>query len=453
MTLLNQLNSLKSNNHLNLDINFRKHSLQQLQKAITQNENKIFEALYTDLRKNKFESYATEIAFIKNEINIAIKNLNSWSKPKKVSTPLAFMPAKSYIKPTPKGLVLIIAPWNYPFLLALTPLVGAIAAGNSVVLKPSELSLNSSLIIKEIFDNYLDKNCFNVMLGDAQIAIELLAYPFDHIFYTGSSKIGQEVMLAAAKHLSSVTLELGGKSPAIIHESADLFMATKRLMWGKFLNAGQTCVAPDYILLPKNLKTYFIKLCKTHLENMFGLNSQSSQSYGRIINKKHFLRLKNYLSTGFIEHGGRTNEEDLYVEPSILSGIKADSSILHEEIFGPILPIFEYENTNEITEFINKNPYPLALYIFSQNKSFINNIINQNPSGSVCINDCVSQIAIEGLPFGGLRYSGMGNYHGYYSFSAFSHFKSIHQRSNILDNPLKYPPFSANKFKAIRWVL
>ncbi len=453
MTLINQLDSLKSNTHLSLDINFRKHNLQELQKALTDNENKIFEALYADLRKNKFESYATEIAFIKSEINIALKNLNSWSKPKKVSTPLAFMPGSSYIKPTPKGLALIIAPWNYPFLLALAPLVGAIAAGNSVVLKPSELSFNSSLIIKEIFDNYLDKTCFSVMLGDAQVAIELLTYPFDHIFYTGSSKIGQEVMFAAAKHLSSVTLELGGKSPAIIHESANLFIATKRLMWGKFLNAGQTCVAPDYVLLPKNLKGDFIKLCKTHLESMFGLNPQISESYGRIINKKHFLRLKNYLYQGHIEHGGKTNEEDLYIEPSILSGIKADASIVSEEIFGPILPIFEYEDSNQINSFVNKNPYPLALYIFSQNKAFINNIINQNPSGSVCINDCVSQIAIEGLPFGGIRYSGMGNYHGYYSFSAFSHFKSIHQRANILDNPLKYPPFSANKLKAVRWVL
>lgn len=451
MNLSDQLKNMHTN-HKFFSVKERKVLLKKLFLAICENEHNIIQALQQDLRKSEFEAYACEIAFIKHEIKQAIKNLNSWTSEQHVSTPLAFMPADSFIKIMPKGLVLILAPWNYPFLLSLVPFIGALAAGNSIVLKPSELAPKSAEIIKNIIKSCFDKNNFYVALGDVLVAKELLNYPFDHIFYTGNTIVGKEVMKAAAENLSSVTLELGGKSPVIIHESCDLNVAAKRIMWAKCLNAGQTCVAPDYIIIPKALKNEFITMAKRHLQTMFGDCPQKSNSYGRIISAKHFSRLLSYLSEGYIELGGNHDQKDLYIEPTILTNC-AKGKIMHEEIFGPLLVLIEVDKAFESSMIIKNNPYPLALYLFAKDKKFINQTIESIPSGSVAINDCISQIAIPQLPFGGVRHSGLGNYHGFYSFKAFSNEKSVYHRINGLETSLRYPPYSKNKLKIVKCIL
>ena len=451
MELLDQLKNMQ-NNHRFFSIKERKNNLKKLLEAICVNEKNIIKALDKDLRKSEFESYTCEISFIKSEIKEALKNIDKWANEKIIHTPLAFKPAKSLVKPVAKGLVLIIAPWNYPFLLSLVPFVSALAAGNSIVLKPSEITPNCALLIKNIIESVFSNEHFLVTLGDEQVAKELLLHPFDHIFYTGSTNIGKEVMMAAAKNLTSVTLELGGKSPVIIHESCNLKLAAKRIMWAKCLNAGQTCVAPDYIIIPSNLATEFVLYAKEYLYNAFGKNPKSSASFGRIVSKKHFSRLIRYLSDGFKELGGSYDEEDLYIEPTIISGFH-NNPIMKEEIFGPILAMLFVDSSKEAVDIIKKHPYPLALYIFGYDEKFIDDTINSIPSGSVAINDCISQIAIPNLPFGGVRHSGIGNYHGHYGFLVFSQEKSIYKRFIDVEIPARYPPYSKNKLAMAKWFL
>lgn len=451
MDLLEQLKNMQ-NNHRFFSIKERKNNLKKLLEAICVNEKNIIKALDKDLRKSEFESYTCEISFIKSEIKEALRNIDKWANEKVIQTPLAFKPAKSLIKPVAKGLVLIIAPWNYPFLLSLVPFVSALAAGNSIVLKPSEITPNCALLIKNIIESVFSNEHFLVTLGDEQVAKELLLHPFDHIFYTGSTNIGKEVMIAAAKNLTSVTLELGGKSPVIIHESCNLKLAAKRIMWAKCLNAGQTCVAPDYIIIPSNLATEFVLYAKEYLYNAFGKNPKNSDSFGRIVSKKHFSRLIRYLSDGFKELGGSYDEEDLYIEPTIISGFH-NNPIMKEEIFGPILAMLFVDNSKEAVDIIKKHPYPLALYIFGYDEKFIDDTINSIPSGSVAINDCISQIAIPNLPFGGIRHSGIGNYHGHYGFLAFSQEKAIYKRFIDVEIPARYPPYSKNKLAIAKWFL
>lgn len=431
----------------------RKAALKQLQKALVKNEERIYHALAQDLSRSHFESYVLEIAIIKQEITTALQSLSGWSKKQAVPTPLPFQPGTTWVEPTPKGVVLIIAPWNYPFQLSLVPLISAIAAGNCVMIKPSEIASASALVIADIVTDYLDPRCFRVINGDIHTAQKLLDMPFDHIFYTGSTRVGIEVMKKAALNLTPVTLELGGKSPAIIDESCNLDLSVKRLLWGKCINAGQTCIAPDYVLIPHHMIKDFINKAKQHINTMFGSNKAASNSYGRIINQAHFGRLVGYLKDGLIAHGGSYNQESRFIEPTLLIDVKPDSAVMRDEIFGPILPIIGVDDMHHAIDFIVRRPHPLALYIFSQNQQSIETVIKNTSSGSVCVNDCLSQAGIKDLPFGGVGLSGFGNYHGKYGFLTFSYLRAVHQRSMHLDNPIRYAPYSDQKLKIARLLI
>lgn len=436
-----------------LSITARKQALRHLQKALIGNEERIFRALKTDLNRARFETYVTEIAIIKEEINLALTSLRTWSRRRVVKTPLTFQPGTSYVEPTPKGVVLIIAPWNYPFQLSLVPLVSAIAAGNCAIVKPSEFAPASASVIADIINNHLENRCFRAILGDTTTAQSLLDLPFDHIFYTGSSTIGTEVMKKAAVHLTPVTLELGGKSPCIVDASADLKLAVKRILWGKYMNAGQTCIAPDYVLIDRKLINDFVMFAKTHLLAMYGDQVEKSESYGRIINQQHFTRLVSYLGEGLVAHGGRHDAATKFLEPTILLDVKADAAVMTDEIFGPILPIIGINVLDEAISFINRKAKPLAIYVFSNNSRHIEKVIEETISGGIAINDCVSQAGIIGLPFGGVGHSGFGAYHGVYGFETFSHMRAVHKRANILDNAIKYAPYSDKKLKLARILL
>lgn len=431
----------------------RRTALRQLQKALVDNEERIFQALADDLGRPRFEAYVAEIAIIKEELNLALRSLNTWAKKRVVKTPIVFQPGISYVEPVPKGLVLIIAPWNYPFQLSLVPLISAIAAGNCAIVKPSELAPQSAKIIAEIINETLDSSCFRAICGDKNTAQALLDLPFDHIFYTGSTTVGREVMLKAAHHLTPVTLELGGKSPAIIDDTADLNLSVKRILWGKCLNAGQTCIAPDYVLIHESRIKEFVELAKTHLGLMFGDNIQGTPSLGRIINNNHFARLIGYLKDGTIALGGSYDQQENFIEPTILIDVKPNAPVMTDEIFGPILPLIGVKDLAQAIRFINERPHPLALYVFSKDKTNIRSVMQQTLSGSVAINDCVAHVGISDLPFGGVRHSGIGAYHGFAGFETFSHLRSVHHRANLLDNPIKYAPYSERKLALARMVM
>jgi aldehyde dehydrogenase (NAD+) len=428
----------------------RKKALQRLLQGILDNEARIFLSLKNDLRRNRFETYACEIAAVKEEINIALKNLRDWTDKKIVPTPLVFQPGESFIEYTPKGVVLIIAPWNYPVQLSLIPLISAIAAGNCAILKPSELAQSSALFLADLIKEYLDPTCFAVFNGDLDTAKALLELPFDHIFYTGSTAVGREVMKKAAEKLIPVTLELGGKSPCLIDVSANLELAAKRIAWGKCLNAGQTCIAPDYVLIHESLTEKFIQLLSTAITGMYSENPGESPDYGRIINNKHWQRLRAYLDQGRIVHGGRHLEADLYIEPTLMVDVKPDAKIMVDEIFGPILPIISVSGMKQAVDFVNAREKPLALYIFANDKKVIAEISDTTNPGGLCINDCISHVANANLPFGGVGHSGMGSYHGFFGFETFSHRRGVYRRANFLDNPVKYPPVTKTKLALVR---
>lgn len=433
-----------------LPINKRCELLKKLRQILINNEEKIFLALKEDLGRADFETYVAEVALIKDEIDVAIKSLKKWSKPAQVKTPLVFQPGSSYILPCPKGIVLIISPWNYPLQLSLVPLISAIAAGNAVILKPSELAMASAFLIKDII-NELGSPFIKVVCGDANTANELLELEFDHIFYTGSTNVGRLIMEKASAHLTPVTLELGGKSPCIIDESADIELAAKRIMWAKCLNAGQTCIAPDYVLIEPKHFDRFVAKAKEALVNMYGVDPIKSPDLGRIINERHFDRLVSYLKDGTV-HGGRNDREKKYIEPSIITKVKLDSPLMQEEIFGPLLPVIPMDFFKAI-DFVKKRPHPLALYLFSNQKKSIDQVLSNTISGGVCINDCLSHVGISGLPFGGVRHSGIGSYHGVFGFNTFSHFRAVHKRAGFLDNPIKYAPYSPTKLKLAKMVM
>lgn len=435
-----------------LSLKDRRQALLSIKQLLVNNEERIFSALKKDLGRAKFESYVAEIALIKEEIDLAVKSLKSWTKKRHTKTPLVFQPGFSYIEPRPKGVILIIAPWNYPFQLSLVPLVSAIAAGNAIMLKPSELAPTCAALIKEMLDS-LSLDYIKVICGDADTAKDLLDLTFDHIFYTGSTKIGALVMAKAAQNLTPVTLELGGKSPCIIDESADLKLSAKRIMWAKCLNTGQTCIAPDYILIHGNLQDQFVDYAKEQLLSMYGKHPKNSPDLGRIINERHFDRLVSYLADGRVVHGGRFNKDERFIEPSILIDVNLDSTLMNEEIFGPILPIVPVDNIDQAIQFIRKRAHPLALYLFAKDSRIIERVLNNTLSGGVSVNDCLNHVGIQGLPFGGVRHSGIGSYHGVHGFNTFSHFRAVHHRSNMLDNPIKYPPYSPNKLKLARIVM
>jgi NAD-dependent aldehyde dehydrogenases len=433
-------------------IEFRINQLKKLKESIKDYESKITEALSLDLGKHEFESYVTEIGFVYLSIENTINNLRKWAKPKKTETPIFLKPGKSYIVSEPYGSVLIIGPYNYPFQLVIEPLIGAISAGNCIVIKPSEISLNVSNTISEMISKIFDKKYISCVEGSIKTNISLINAPFDYIFFTGSVSVGKIVMKAAAQNLIPVTLELGGKSPVIVDETANIKISAQRIIWGKTLNAGQTCVAPDYIMVSKNIKDELIKEMKNAIKEFFGDNVKSSKYYGRIINDKHFNRIKNLIDKDKrgILYGGSYDEYERFIEPTIIDVSAFESESMKEEIFGPVLPIIEFVNFDEVVMKIKKMPKPLALYIFTNNKKIRERVIEEIPSGGICINDTLNHLANSNLPFGGVGNSGIGSYHGEESFKTFSHRKSVLNRGTKINIRILFPPYSAKSMTLIK---
>ncbi|MCF6462194.1 aldehyde dehydrogenase [Clostridium sp. Cult1] len=443
--LESQKDFFKSNKTKELE--YRLKNLIKLKEIIEKNEKTILKGLKDDLGKSEFEAYSTEIGFVLNEIDFVIKRLKKWVKPKKVKDSIVTFKSTNYIYPEPYGNTLIISPWNYPFQLSIAPLVGSLAAGNTAIIKPSSTSEHTSKILENLINNNFPSSYIYVVIGEK--GKFLLDKKFDYIFYTGSIPIGKMVMEKAAKHLTPVTLELGGKSPCIVDDEGDMELFAKRIVWGKFLNAGQTCVAPDYILVQKNVKEQLIQNIIKYIEKFYGVNIQDNNEYGRIINEKHFNRLVKLLSGGRIIYGGKYNKDRLYISPTLIDDIYWDDPIMKEEIFGPIFPILEYSSLDEAIGTINSHSKPLALYFFSSNDEKIEKIINNTSYGGGCINDTIMHLSNPHLPFGGIGNSGMGSYHGKSSFDVFTHYKSVLKRSNAFDPNFRYPPFR-DKLKVIR---
>lgn len=437
----------------------RINKLKKLKENILLNRADIKEALKKDFRKNESEVDLTEIFPVIQEINHTIKNLKKWMKDKYVKTPVTLLGSKSYIKYEAKGLVLIITPWNFPINLTFVSLVNAISAGNTVMIKPSEITDYTSKIIKKIVEKTFNQNEVYTILGGSDIAEKILKLKFNHILFIGSPTIGKIVMKAASNHLASVTLELGGKSPTVIDKEVDLKLAAKRIAWAKFINNGQVCIAPDYILINKKLKDKFLKLLIEYIKKLYSDNPKTSKNYCRVVNRKHFLRLNSLIedaktNKGKIHFGGRKDVDQLFIEPTILTNISPKSKIHIEEIFGPILPIYEYNFLDDAINFINNNNKPLALYIFSKNKKSINRIINETSSGGVCINHSTLHYSNYHLPFGGVNNSGSGRCHGVHGFKEFSNAKSIFkQLVKISPTDLIIPPYTRFKEKIINLMI
>ncbi len=439
--VLQQQRSFFSSN-ASKNVEFRRQQLQKLRDLIENNEDAIAKALHQDLHKHEFEAYATEIGFVLKDLDKALSNLNKWTRPQPAATPLFHFKADSYIQSEPYGNVLIIAPWNYPFQLLLAPLVGAMAAGNTAILKPSEFAVHTSALITKLINKNFAPEYLHVIAGGVEETQALLKEKFDYIFFTGGTSIGKIIYQAAAKHLTPVTLELGGKSPCIVDRDTHLQHTAKRIMWGKFVNAGQTCIAPDYILVDKKIKSDLVEKFKTCLKGFYGDNPQKSPYYGRIINQKHFERLSTYLSGGNIVLGGQTDAENLYIAPTIIDNVDIEHPLMQEEIFGPILPIIEYDHIQQAIDFIKSRPKPLALYMFSTNQGRIDSVLNSTSAGGVTINDTLMHIANGSLPFGGVGDSGIGAYHGEHSFNLFSHKKAVLHRSFLIEEPIRYAPYN-----------
>jgi len=437
------------------NINFRKETLTKLLSEIILRENEIIDALYFDFKKPAFEAVVTETSYVISELKDTIKNLKSWSKPKRVFPSLLNFPSKDYIYKEPYGKVLIISPWNYPFQLALCPLISAFAAGNQVVLKPSELTPKTSEIIEKIISKVFDNKDVKVMEGGIDVSQKLLAEPWDYIFFTGSVAVGKIVAKAAAENLTPVTLELGGKNPCVIDETANLKLAAKRIVWGKFMNAGQTCIAPDYILIQKDMKSHFVDYLKEEITKAYGENPSISPDFARIINTKNCQRLINMIDDKKVIFGGQSDINNCYIAPTLIEETSLDTEIMRDEIFGPILPILTYENHNDIDAVISNYEKPLALYIFTENRIFSKQMIEKYSFGGGCVNDTMVHFSNKRLPFGGVGHSGIGAYHGRLSFDTFSHKKSILIKSNLLDLPFRYAPYKdklATIKKIVNWM-
>ncbi|OXA93204.1 aldehyde dehydrogenase [Flavobacterium hercynium] len=434
------------------DIGYRKETLKKLLYNIQKSEDLIIQALYDDFKKPAFEAVITETNYVISELKDTIKNIKKWAKPKRVFPSLVNFPSTDYIYKEPYGNVLVIAPWNYPFQLALCPLISAIAAGNKVTLKPSELTPHTSAIIAEIIEKTFHINHVEVVEGGIDISNKLLAQRWDYIFFTGSVTVGKIVAKAAAENLTPVTLELGGKNPCIIDETANLKLAAKRIVWGKFINAGQTCIAPDYILIQKNMKINFIKFLMEEIINAYTKNTEKSPDFARIINTKNWLRLVSMIESEKVIFGGQSDVNELYIAPTLIEEPSLESAVMKEEIFGPILPILMYETEEDIKNIITRYEKPLAFYIFSENKSFTKKIIQTYSFGGGCINDTIVHFSNKRLPFGGVGHSGIGAYHGQLSFDTFSHHKGVVKKANWLDIPMRYAPYK-DKLASIKRVL
>lgn len=432
--------------HESKKIDFRINQLKKLKSSIKSNESAITKALYEDLRKSEQEAYLTEISIVNQEIDFHISNLREWSQIKKVHTPIHLLPSKSRIQYEPLGLALIIAPWNYPFQVLFNPLVGAISAGCTTILKPSPYTPAIAKLMDKIIKETFDENYIAIVHGGKEENELLLKNRFDIIFFTGSPSLGKVVMRAAAEFLTPVILELGGKSPCIVDETANIEIAAKRIAWSKTINAGQTCIAPDYLLVHESVKEKLLSKLEIEFKEMYGNNSQESKFYPRIINQKALERLKKLMQHGTIRFGGKIDESDKFISPTIIDDIQEDFPIMQEEIFGPILPVLTFKDIKESIDFVNKNEKPLALYIYSNTRT-AKEVLLKTSSGGACINDGLMHIANHHLPFGGVGNSGMGGYHGHKSFLAFSTEKAIVSSSTLIDLPFKYVPF-----KYFKWI-
>lgn len=434
-----------------LDLRLRQEQLKKMERVLIANENRLLNSLHLDLKKSKTEAWSSELAVILKELRFAQSKLRSWARPRRVAISPFLQPGRGYVHAEPYGQVLIMAPWNYPLHLLLLPAVGALAAGNVLTLKPSELAPHTSKIIREIIQENFPSEYILVLEGDLDFSQKLLQHPFDYIFFTGSSRVGKMVMSAAAHHLTPVTLELGGKSPCIVDATANLKVAARRIAWGKFYNAGQTCIAPDYLLIHKDVRRPFLHLLADSIEEFYTVRPKESPDYGRIINKSHLDRLLGFLKDGEVLLGGEFDRESNYLAPTIIINPDRNSPLMREEIFGPILPCLDFSHIQEALELIQTCPKPLALYLFSRDVSLQRKIISQVQFGGGCINDCLVQAPSPSLPFGGIGPSGIGQYHGKYTFETFSHLKSLVKKSTWLDFSLRYPPYK-DKLKWFRFL-
>lgn len=441
------------NKGFTLEVNLRIKYLKKLKQVIKNSEENIEKALYLDLNKSATESYMCEIGMVYSELNYMLKHVRSFAKKKHVRTPIAQAISKSYVIPSPFGVTLIMSPWNYPFLLSIDPLIDALAAGNTIVLKPSAYAPNTSKIITEIVHQVFPGELVEVITGGRQENQTLLEQNFDYIFFTGSKNVGKEVLRHASEHLTPVTLELGGKSPCIIDETADIKITAKRIVFGKFLNAGQTCVAPDYIVCHQTQVDALLNALKTEIELQFSTNPLNNLDYCKIINLKHFKRLLNLMQDNNLYYGGQSNLDELKINPTLIYPCSENDSIMQEEIFGPILPILVYENLENLIDKINQKETPLALYIFSRNQQHIDYVLSHAHFGGASVNETVMHLASPYMGFGGLKESGMGAYHGKNGFDTFTHYKSIIDKKTWFDLPMRYQPFASKKHKLIKFFL
>ena len=436
------------------DVQFRKEQLLKLKANIIKYEKEILQALYVDLRKSEFEAYTTEVGIVLDSISYMVKHIDEWMKPQKVKTPVAFQMGKSFIVREPYGVTLIIGPFNYPFQLVMEPLIGAIIGGNTAIVKPSETSVQTAAVVKKIIEETFDPSYVRVVEGEKDTVTALIHASFDYIFFTGSVAVGKVIARAAAERLTPIALELGGKSPAIIDQTANLEVAAKRLAWGKFTNTGQTCVAPDYVFVHKDVYEEFTKQLKATIRSFYGRNAMKSPDYGRIVNTRQFDRLHKILveERDCITYGGRSDRDDLYIEPTLIERVNWSSPSMQDELFGPILPIMMYDDLRMAIHEIRQLPKPLAAYFFSEHDKAIEYFLEELPFGGGCINDTITHVANMNLPFGGVGPSGVKAYHGKASFENFTHAKSILKKSTKLETNLVFPPYK-QKVKIIRKVM
>ena len=441
------------NSNSTKQVSLRIETLKKLKNLLKENEQELYTAIYTDFKKSEFETYLTELSLIYNELNGAIRNLKKWSKQKRVRTNLANFPAKSYIIPEPLGTVLVISAWNYPYQIALIPAISALAAGNTVVIKPSEIPNNTSKILAKIINSNFDSNYLAVIEGGVKTTTELLQQKWDKIFFTGSTPIGKIVYKAAAENLTPVTLELGGKSPTFVLADCNIKITAKRIVWAKFLNAGQTCIAPDYLLVEEKIKEQLLLALKKEIENAYPNNKEVQENYVQIVNERNFNRLEQLIPTEKIYHGGETNKENRSISPTLLHNINYDDSIMQDEIFGPILPVISFENLEDVIGKIKEREKPLSLYIYSKNKKTIKKILHEISFGGGGINESLVHYSNPNLPFGGVGASGIGNYHSKAGFDTFTHYKSILHKTSWLEPNIKYTPFTKLKMRILKFIL
>jgi aldehyde dehydrogenase (NAD+) len=435
------------------DLDWRREQLTAIRAMLDENVPCIGEALSRDLGKSALEGYVTEIGFVRSEAAHALKHLGRWARPRRTHTPVHSWPGRSRIVYEPLGVTLILGAWNYPLQLTLAPLVAAIAAGNSAVIKPSEMAPATSDLLEEVVPRYLDTDNVAVVPGGVETATSLLEQRFDKIFYTGNSRVARIVMTAAARHLTPVILELGGKSPCIVDRSARLDVTARRVVFGKFVNAGQTCVAPDYVLVEASVEDAFLDACKRAVQRFYGPDAKQSPDYARIVNDRHFRRLVELLGDGTIVVGGSHDAATRYIAPTILRGVSTDAAVMQEEVFGPILPVLPFTEIGQAVEFVNRREKPLALYVYAENRDTVREVSRRIPAGGMCVNDSLMHLAVPGLPFGGVGESGMGKYHGEWGFRGFSNAKAVLDRSTSLDASVRYPPYNESSKAILRKLL